>query len=62
MPGWLQVIARVNPLSYEVDSLRALMLPGGSSAFGLGLHYLVLIRASGLLVLLAAKLYPRVVV
>jgi ABC-2 type transport system permease protein len=62
MPPWLQAIARGNPLSYEVDSLRALMLAGGSSAFGLGVDYLVLAGVSGLLVLLAARLYPRVVV
>jgi len=28
MPGWLKVIARVNPLSYEVDALRCLMIEG----------------------------------
>ena len=28
MPGWLQVVANVNPLRYMVDGLRALMLPG----------------------------------
>ena len=26
---WLHVVARLNPLSYEVDALRALMIPGG---------------------------------
>jgi ABC-2 type transport system permease protein len=26
MPGWLQAISRVNPLSYEVDALRGLLL------------------------------------
>ena len=26
MPHWLQVIAKVNPLTYEVDALRILML------------------------------------
>src|SRR5262249_12610679 len=31
MPGWLQVITRLNPLSYQVDLLRALML-GQASA------------------------------
>ena len=29
MPGWLQVVSRINPLSYEVDALRTLMLVGG---------------------------------
>jgi ABC-2 type transport system permease protein len=62
MPPWLQAIARGNPLSYEVDSLRALMLAGGSSAFGLGVDYLVLASVTAALVALAARLYPRVVV
>ena len=31
MPGRLQVISRVNPLSYEVDALRAIMLAGGTA-------------------------------
>ncbi|MDI5966789.1 ABC transporter permease [Streptomyces sp. SL13] len=26
MPGWLQVLSRINPLSYEVDALRGLLL------------------------------------
>ncbi len=26
MPGWLQVLSAVNPLSYEVDALRALLV------------------------------------
>ncbi|MFJ2265911.1 ABC transporter permease [Streptomyces sp. NPDC087849] len=26
MPGWLQVISRVNPLSYQVDALRGLLI------------------------------------
>jgi ABC-2 type transport system permease protein len=26
MPGWLQVLSAINPLSYEVDALRALLI------------------------------------
>ncbi|MGW4031236.1 ABC transporter permease [Streptomyces sp. NPDC004838] len=26
MPGWLQAVSRVNPLSYEVDALRGLLI------------------------------------
>ena len=62
MPPWLQLVARGNPLSYEVDALRALMISGGASAFGLGLDFLVLIGTAALLVFLAASLYPKVVV
>src|ERR1019366_5257666 len=35
MPTWLRAIARANPLSYEVDGLRTLMLSSGQSQFGL---------------------------
>ena len=26
MPGWLQVLSKINPLSYEVDALRGLLI------------------------------------
>ncbi len=61
MPGWLQVIAHSNPLSYEVDALRALMLAGGASSVGLVTDFVVMLVVTTALVLLAAKLYPRVV-
>ena len=60
MPAWLQVIARCNPLSYEVDALRDLMLVNGISAFGLGTDFAVLILATTVLVIVGARLYPRV--
>ena len=61
MPVWLQVIARGNPLSYEVDGIRAMMLSGGRSAFGLPVDYAVLAAVTALLVVVAARLYPRLV-
>ncbi len=61
MPAWLQAIAHFNPLSYEVDALRSLMLSGGVSAFGLGLDFAVLLGITAALVLLAGRLYPRLV-
>ncbi|GIV81403.1 MAG: hypothetical protein KatS3mg051_0757 [Anaerolineae bacterium] len=60
MPGWLKVLARINPLSYEVDLLRALMI-GQSSAGGLLLDFGVLLLVSSGLILIGARLYPRVV-
>jgi ABC-2 type transport system permease protein len=60
MPPWLQVIARGNPLSYEVDALRALMLTNGISLFGLGTDFLVLFVTTAILVIIGARLYPRV--
>lgn len=59
MPGWLRGISVANPLTYEVDALRALMISGGSSGFGLGVDFAVLIGVSAVLVGVAARLYPR---
>jgi ABC-2 type transport system permease protein len=61
MPPWLRVIARANPLSYEVDALRAMMLAGESSAMGLGTDFAVLLLVSVALIALGAWLYPNVI-
>ena len=62
MPGWLQMLARGNPLSYDVDGIRALMLSGGVSGFGLGRDFAVLTAITVALVAVAGRLYPRLVV
>jgi ABC-2 type transport system permease protein len=61
MPSWLVVIARINSLSYEVDALRALMIAGGDSVFGVGTDFVVLISSTVILVAIATRVYPRVV-
>jgi ABC-2 type transport system permease protein len=61
MPGWLQVIARLNPLSYLVDALRGLMVVGGASVNGLGLDFSVVLAVTAGLVSLGARLYPNVI-
>jgi ABC-2 type transport system permease protein len=51
MPPWLQVISRMNPLTYQVDGLRALMLTGAAPAgVGLAADFAVL----------SARLYPNI--
>ena len=60
MPGWLKVISYINPLTYEVDALRALMLAGGTSQYGIGLDLSILVLATTVLVVIGARLYPRV--
>ena len=60
MPAWLQVISRVNPLTYEVDALRTLMLAGGNSSTGLGLDFGILIVSTALFTLIGARLYPTI--
>jgi ABC-2 type transport system permease protein len=61
MPPWLHVVARLNPLSYEVDALRAVMIHGGESAFGIGTDFALLVASTVVLVVIAARVYPRVV-
>jgi ABC-2 type transport system permease protein len=60
MPTWLQVIAHCNPLTYEVDALRALMLVEGVTHYGLAVDFAVLVAATVGLVSLGSRLYPRV--
>jgi len=62
MPDWLQAISRINPLTYEVDALRALMLVGGASSYGLGVDFAILLTVTTVLVVIAGQLYPRVAV
>ena len=59
MPGWLKVISHINPLTYQVDALRSLMLRGWSSSFGLPLDFGVLILATTVLVIISGWLYPN---
>jgi ABC-2 type transport system permease protein len=59
MPGWLKVIAQVNPLTYQVDALRALMVQGSTASFPIALDFGVLIASTVVLIAIAARLYPR---
>ena len=59
MPTWLRAIARGNPLVYEVDALRALMLAGGTSVYGLSFDFAVLLATGAVLTTVAAKMYGR---
>jgi ABC-2 type transport system permease protein len=60
MPRWLKVVAHANPLTYQVDALRGLMLAGGASTYGLGLDLGVLAGATAILVAIASRLYPTI--
>jgi ABC-2 type transport system permease protein len=61
MPGWLRVLAAENPLSYQVDALRRLMVQGASSAFGLFQNFMVQALALLVLTAVANRIYPRIV-
>lgn len=58
MPGWLQAINHVNPLSYEVEALRGLMI--GTPA-RLLLDFGVLLAAAAVMITVASALLPRLV-
>ena len=58
MPGWLQVISRINPLTYLVDALRGLLVGAPSD---LGLDFAVLVVAAVVGIMGAASLLGRLV-
>jgi ABC-2 type transport system permease protein len=55
---WLRVVAWCNPLTYEANALRALMLADSASEFGLAVDFLVLIGTTGILTIVGARSYP----
>ena len=59
MPNWLRGVSHVNPLTYEVDALRALMLANVESEYGLIFDTSVLAGVTILLVAIASKMYAR---
>jgi ABC-2 type transport system permease protein len=56
MPGWLQVISRVNPLSYEVEALRGLLI---GTATNMLLDVVVLAAFTVASIVTASLLLPR---
>ncbi|WP_420799387.1 ABC transporter permease [Ktedonospora formicarum] len=61
MPPWLQVIARVNPLTYVVDGIRMLMIGEGINATSLITDFGVIFVVTTVLIIIGAQLYPRIV-
>ncbi|HTQ98816.1 MAG TPA: ABC transporter permease [Candidatus Acidoferrum sp.] len=59
MPPWLKFIATVNPLTYLVDGLRGLMVLNGASTHPLYFNIGVLTVIFAVMLMLAARLYPR---
>jgi len=61
MPRWLQVVSHANPLTYQVDGLRALLLTGAPPAtVGLPTDFAVLALALAVLTAISARLYPNI--
>ena len=57
MPGWLHVVARVNPLTYEVEGLRGFLLGGGHP----GLDLLVTLGWLIVFAMAATRAYPKAI-
>jgi ABC-2 type transport system permease protein len=51
----------MNPLTYQVDALRTLMVQGGTSHFGLGVDLGVLVGTVTLLTAICTRLYANLV-
>jgi len=58
MPGWLKVVALVNPLTYLVDALRGQMIVGGESVHGFANDFGIMTVIFIVLSAIAARLYP----
>lgn len=56
MPGWVQAISRVNPLSYEVSALRGLLIGQPTNYW---LDFGVLVAAAVLGIAVASALLGR---
>ena len=60
MPSWLQFVATINPLSYMVDGLRALLVTGNVSQLPFDISILAVITL--LISIISAYMYPKVVI
>lgn len=60
MPMWLQVISKINPLTYQVDAIRVFMIEGEYSRFGLDFDFLVGLATLSLLNIIATAMYPKI--
>lgn len=60
MPKWLQVVSLVNPLTYQVDALRNFMITNEVSSLGLTLDFGVGCLTLLTLIVIATKIYPKI--
>ena len=60
MPGWLHVVARVNPLTYEVQGLRQMLVGVGGSG-EVWLDFLVVTGFFALMCAAATRAYPKAI-
>ena len=61
MPQWLKYVSEFNPLTYQVDALRSLMIQGGTSVYGFGIDLAAMLVGTAVLVIICAHLYPKAI-
>jgi ABC-2 type transport system permease protein len=60
MPGWLRVVARANPLTYEVQGLRQMLVGVGGRGV-LWLDFLVIAGFLTAMLIAATRAYPKAI-
>jgi len=60
MPGWLRVVARLNPLTYEVQGLRQMLVGVGGRGV-VWLDFLVVLGFFALMLVAATRAYPKAI-
>ena len=60
MPRWLQIFSHINPLTYEIDAIRHLMVLNAPSVYGIGKDFGILLGASIVIVWIGSKIYPNI--
>jgi len=61
LPGWLQTLSIMNPLTYQVNALRSFMITNQASVLDLCMDFAVGIFTLAVLVGIASKLYPKII-
>lgn len=60
MPEWLQKVSILNPLTYQVDALRHLLIAGEPTHFGLPVDFGVCFIFYLILLAIASPLFPKI--
>ncbi len=60
MPRWLQIVSILNPLTYQVNALRNFMITGQATSLDLLTDFAVGIFAFVFLVVIATRVYPKI--
>src|SRR5262249_55062104 len=60
MPNWIRTLSVLNPLTYQVDALRTLMIPAYPGHFPLSTDFAYGILLYVALLLIGTRFYPRI--